>query len=261
MGAINNQIVEEIDMEATQPVDKVLEFVGTLTTTKLAHGRLVMEGVCLKCAHCGQKLTDSVSIERGIGPVCSKKGYMEDPKDGDEMGAMIALSEFPNVCQFLVANYRKDGLRSLMNGIVKIASLNRGNHELHVACCDAVDALGYIQLSNTLRESVSVVELKEVDDGRSYEVYVKRYAFTWAWFNDLRGLSGFTFVKYPKKHCLLKVKHVDGTPETVVLNGERVTAKRALAILMAKHFKGLCGRVVGKSGFKIDEAWLSGHAS
>ena len=63
---------------------------GTISTTKLHHGTLIMSGVCEKCAHCGQPLTDSVSIERGIGPVCSNKGYKEEPKDADEIQAMIA---------------------------------------------------------------------------------------------------------------------------------------------------------------------------
>lgn len=131
-----------------------------LTVVKLPHKDMLLDGVCESCACCGQPLTDSVSVQRGMGPVCSKKGYSEDPTDPDEMGAFICLSEFQELVEFLTKHYRPLGLRGLVNGLVRVASLNRprgrdqrdGNSKLFRACCDAIEHLGYIKMSNVLRD-------------------------------------------------------------------------------------------------------------
>lgn len=142
---------------------------SSLTTVKVPHKNLILDGVCTHCAHCGQQLTDAVSIQRGIGPVCSKRGYSEDPVDGDEMQAMIDLAEFQELAEFLTEHYRPLGIRGLVNGLVRAASLNRprgrgqseGNYKVHAACCDAIESLGHKKLANLLRDTLVVVSLQK----------------------------------------------------------------------------------------------------
>lgn len=187
------------------------------------HYKLVFQGVCSNCAHCALKLTDSVSIERGIGPVCSKRGYAEDPTNTDEMQAMIDLSEFPALVDFLIKNYKPLGVRGLMNGLVKICSLNRGS-PVHQACCDAIESLGYTHLASTLRESTRVVEIEDFDD-TTYRVWVKRSEWHPGWSYDLQRLSG-AYLSRQHKGWLVPKAH-----------------KNMLWALILKHYPGYSARV------------------
>ncbi len=191
---------------------------------------LLFHGVCTACAHCGQPLSDSVSIERGIGPVCSKKGYAEDPKDADEMQAMIDLAEFPSLVRFLTERYKPQGVRALMNGLVRICSLNRRS-PVHRACTDAVESLGYKQLASTLRESVSVVDVKECKEVPGYFlVHVKKSDWSWDWTNLVRRIPGSTFRK--------------GLRGSLI----PLDQKRRLWEAMVQHFEGLYAHVPAKDG-------------
>jgi hypothetical protein len=235
----------------TAPADPVLDYVGKLTTQKAPHGRLILEGVCSHCAHCGMALTDSVSIERGIGPVCSKKGYLEDPQNSDEMQAMISLAEFPEVCTFLVEHYRPQGVRGLCNGLVRLASLNRGNYNLHVACCDAIECLGYIKLANLLRESICVIILKDstVHPG-CLEVWVKRHAYKWAWGRDSKNIPG-SFFDRTLRRVIIPITDPTGSPKGGIFEGRRMSNRQMLWELMLRHYSGQCGKKIGQGGFKI----------
>jgi len=201
--------------------------------------QLVFEGACSHCAHCGQPLTDSVSIERGIGPVCSKKGYAEDPVASDEMQAIIDLAEFPDLVDFITAKYKPQGVRAMMNALVKICSLNRRS-PVHSACTDAIESLGYARLASTLRESIAVVEIKDCPEHPGYyNVWVKKSEWHWGWTNALRSLSG-TFVSRQLKGTIVPVRH-----------------KRDLWELMLKFYGGLCaktpeGRVIKILRKKVD---------
>ena len=216
-------------------------FNGTISVTKRNHSELILSGFCSKCAHCGQPLTDSVSIERGIGPVCSKKGYLEDPKDADEMQAMIDLAEFPELVDFLTENYKPLGVRGLMNGLVKVCSLNR-KHECFGACCEAIVSLGYDRLASTLRESIAVVKVTEPTDG-VYNVWVKKSDFSWPWYNSIKVIPGFSRVRggcrFPKNEQSRKMlwqamrEHYDGlvvkTPTGAFRIGPRPKAREVAA--------------------------------
>jgi hypothetical protein len=191
---------------------------------------LVFQGVCTHCAHCGQPLSDSVSIERGIGPICSKKGYAEDPKDADEMQAMIDLAEYPALVEFLVREYKPRGVRGLMNGLVRVCSLNRRS-PVHRACTDAVESLGYSRLASTLRESVSIVDVKDCEAAPGFFlVYVKKSDWSWDWTNALRRIPGSSY------------RH--GLKGTLVPKDQ----KRRLWDAMVTHFRGLYARVPAKDG-------------
>jgi hypothetical protein len=186
--------------------------------------QLVFEGVCTHCAHCGQPLSDAVSIERGIGPVCSKKGYAEDPKNADEMQAMIDLAEFPALMNFVVERYKPQGVRAMMNALVKICSLNRRS-PVHPACCDAIESLGYTRLASTLRESLAVVEISDAPGSPGhYRIWIKKSAWHWQWTSAMRAIPGSYFSKQYKGTIVPKVH------------------KRQIWDNMLKYYDGLCAK-------------------
>ena len=209
---------------------------GTLTTSKRHHSALLFEGVCSECAHCGHALTDSVSIERGIGPICSKKGYKEDPKDADELQAMIDLAEYPDLVEFLVEHHKPQGVRGLMNGLVKICSLNR-KHDAFGAMCEAVSSLGFDKLASVLRESIAVVDIKMHEEYPEYYlVWVKKRDFTWAWHRAVKNISGWRYPRKGIRGLLVPVQE---------------TARKQLWAAMKDHYEGLVVKTP-KGAFKIE---------
>jgi len=253
-------------MKAVQP--KYIEVkgekypdLGNLTTKKVPHKNLIMDGVCTNCAHCGHELTDSVSFQRGIGPICSNKGYDEDPVEADETQALIDLAEYPELVEFLMEHYRPLGIRGLVNGLVRTASLNRprgrnqaeGNAEVHAACCDAIESLGHRKLAALLRETLVVLEVREskVHPG-SVEVWVKRQEWTKGWSLDIKQYTWGSFFDRKQKAMIIPM-HRGGDPKAVALtgrtgpDGRHVTNKRALWDLMLKHYGGRVAKVRGQA--------------
>jgi hypothetical protein len=225
-------------VDAAVPSDLVFAMPPRQYMKKGMHFTLVFQGVCTNCGHCALKLTDSVSIERGIGPVCSKKGYFEDPTDPDEMQAMIDLAEYPDLVNFLVEKYKPQGVRGLMNGLVKICSLNRRS-PVHQACCDAIESLGYKRLASTLRDSIAIIEVKE-QDVNTYHVWVKKSEWHSGWSYDARAIPGAYYSKQEKGLLVPK------------------NQKHLLWALILKHYEGLCAKVPtpdGKRTVKITKAY------
>jgi hypothetical protein len=247
------------DAEGNAVVDARLQaFLATLNTQKVAHGRLITQGICSKCAHCSMPLTDAASVERGLGPICSKKGYEDPPRDGDGVEAMIALAEYPQLVEFLLAHNEIGNLRGLMNALVKVCSLNRGNANLHSACCDAIEALGWRQLANAMRESIACMVLKasEAHPG-FYEIWVKRAHWNWSWDRDVRSIPGAVKDRHSSKGLFVRIPvHApvppNATPEERKalekkliggkFEGKLMTNKAALWQLMLRHFAGLCAK-------------------
>lgn len=160
--------------------------------------QLIFQGVATHCAHCGFKLTDSISMERCLGPVCSKRGYLEDPKEADEVGAIFALAEFPTLAQYVTDVYKPLGVRKMMNFLVRICALNRRS-PVHAACTDAIEQLGYKTLASLLRESIAVVEVNpSTAHAGSVKVWVKKSEWSWGWTNALRAINGAHFSRAEK---------------------------------------------------------------
>lgn len=207
--------------------------------TKGMRYKLVMEGACTHCAHCGQPLTDATSAERGIGPICSKKGYHDETPVLDDTEALLALSEFPALVDWLTKKYKPQGNRALCNGLVRTASLNRRT-PVHAACCDAVDALGYKRLASALRESISVVEISDSKERpENLEIWVKKSDFKWAFWNELKAVPGVFMVKFPKRAVIVP-KSQKGT----------------FARLLVKHYEGLCVKTA-TGAHKITPEWFN----
>ncbi len=252
-----------VDLEIswkTRNVD-VFPKLDDVTTKKLPHRNLVLDGICSHCAHCGHQLSDAVSIQRGIGPVCSKKGYHEDAVEGDECQAMIDLSEFPELVDFLTEHYKPLGLRGLVNGLVKVASLNRprgrgmgeGNYRVHAACCDAIESLGHRQLAGLLRETLVVATVTKCSaEPGVYSVHVKKRDLPTWWNTEMRrAIAGLQWVKADKTHRVrfYHSEH-DGDADFQALSnhqgadGRRVTNRAVLWNLLKDAFTGMVVKTV-----------------
>lgn len=200
---------------------------------------LVLQGVCTQCAHCGQPLTDSESVERGIGPICSKKGYLEEVEPVDSTEAMVALSEFPDLVDYLVTKFKDKGNRILVNNLVKLASLNRRS-PVHRAITDAVDALGYKRLASALRESISSVEIFESASPDHFAVWVKKVDFSPIFTFEVKKLAGVSFVKFPKRAWIVPRTH-----------------RMDLARLIVRFYSGMYIKTA-TGAHKIGPSWFRG---
>jgi hypothetical protein len=154
------------------------------------------------------------------------------------MEAMLSLSQYPQLVDYLNAKYKPQGNRGLANGLVRTASLNRRT-PVHAACTDALDALGYKKLASALRESLAVVEIYDSKaQADAYGVWVKKTDFDWSFYRALTALQGVRMVKYPQKELIVPKVH-----------------RRALAQLILKHYEGLCVKTQ-KGAHKISAEWF-----
>lgn len=228
-----------------------------LTTKKIPHKDMILDDVCTNCACCGQPLTDSVSVQRGLGPRCSRKGYSEDPVECEEMDAFICLSEFQELVEFLTEHYKPLGARGLVNGLVRVASLNRprggeqkeGNEKLFRACCDAIEALGYPKMANLLRDTLVVAWLNKSDepgeDGISY-LRTKAYR-TPGWIRSeiMQKIGGG--VIWDKKTRTFRIPmHEKGSPSMLITSMDSGKSnKRVIWEALLKAFEGYAAKIDG----------------
>lgn len=233
----------------------------------------------MSCACCGQALTDALSIQRSIGPRCFGRGYSdEDPVEADLFEAYVALSGFPELCQFLKEHYEPLGLRGLVNGLVRTASLNRprgrgqkdGNLEVFRACCDAVEAVGHGRMAELLRNTLVAIWL-DADSLGIYRLRVRKgKSPDWLGAEIHRTLSFCRFHPWEKgnlEHWMIGlyedeteqvpilsrvVLDDDGTARVVVdsvrraLRGEHLSNKRVLWAILLKAFPGLAVKIDGE---------------
>lgn len=237
-----------------------------LAPTKLPHRNLILHGVTSHCAHCGQDLTDAVSVQRGIGPICSRKGYSEDPVEADEIQAMIDLAPWPELVEFLTTHYKPLGIRGLVNGLVRVCSLNRprgrgqkeGNAKVFDACCDAIENLGHRKMAAILRNTLAVVSLKNSEqDPGCVEVWVKKSEWTPSWSQDcFNKLAGAKFDKKRKAMIipLYKPDHIGDASHQrlskVTQDNVRLTNREVLWGMLVHHYNG-CVLKKGKESVKI----------
>jgi len=229
---VQDVLEDQAMTQVQQPLPNVA-FIGTVNTKKRNHAELITQDICTHCAHCGLPLTDAISSERGLGPRCSSKGYLEDPKDGDEMQAMIDLAEYPELVELLTKNYKPLGVRGLMNGLVKVASLNR-KHEVFSACCDAIESLGYRKLATLLRDSIAAISVSE--DAKYpdfYTVWVKKAYWNYTWMREVYSIPGHRAKIYGVKGILI--------PKT---------QKRALWLALMRVYSGYVVKTA-KGAYKI----------
>jgi len=228
---------------------------SNITTKKLSHINLILDQCCTHCACCGQALTDSISVQRGIGGTCARRGYSEDPTDGDEMEAFIALSEFPELASFLAEHYRPLGIRGLVNGLVRTASLNRphgtgrkqGNEKIFHACVEAIHALGHRKMADLLRNTLVVAWITKVEaePGVFLLKTMKRVTPDW-WWSEIRNcVKGSVWDTEKKVH---RVSFHDAISEKLLTpsNLSGIPNKKAVWNLLIQGFEGAVVKVDGK---------------
>ena len=205
-----------------------------------------MDRICTNCAHCGMTLSDALSIQVGLGPICrGRGGYKEDPVNSDEMQAMIDLAEYPELVEFLVEHYKPQGVRGLMNGLVKVCALNRKS-PVHEVCCEAINSLGYHKLASLLRESLAVVEVTPSKEREGYlNIWVKKSAWTYAFTRSMYQIQGTT--RSLKKGTL--VPNFDGKSFSWV-DGQKVANRKLLWDIIIRHYEGYICKT-DKGAFKI----------
>jgi hypothetical protein len=244
--AIQDETVELVNANPAirrQRLELDRPIVGAISTEKMTHGDMVLNGICTKCVRCCFKLTDAVSIERGMGPECSSKGYAEDPTNPDEMGAMIELSQYPVLVEFLTQHYKPLGVRGLMNGLVRVAALNRKS-PVHTACANAIEALGYIKLAAALRDALIIMKVtKSARHPGHLKVWVRSVDYTREW----------------SQACY---KHIDGVFYDRVERGlivpDAKPAKAALWRCMMRHYAGECAATpTGTVRIPTEEEWIA----
>ena len=246
-------------------VDIFPEYVlkGNIQPIKLPHRNLVLDDVCTACAHCGMALTDQVSIQRAVGPICSKRGYKEDPVDGDELQAMIDLAEWPEVVEFLTKNYKPLGMRGLVNGLVRLAALNRprgkgrleGNFKLHGDICCSLHSLGYVKIASLLRETLATVFVKTDPATGVAAVRVKKSEWTPQYSNEMRVLPGVGYDKMNRSY--LVPVHAPGDPKAPVLHhladGSTTSVKRMFWGILLRHYEGAVAKTADGGAFVIKQ--------
>lgn len=120
--------------------------------------------VASSCAACGRRLTDGVSIEKGIGPVCRKKYLYEDAypiDDGMKLQLAVFLTESA-IPQALAVRIGEacldDNSRRAANLLVHAASTEGAHAAIEAA--HALRLLGYDVLANKVQERLSSVQIK-----------------------------------------------------------------------------------------------------
>lgn len=115
------------------------------------------------CCICRAALTDAVSVERGIGPVCSRKYYIVEHEITPEMVevalGIIACSKLDNAVK-LTVKHLKDNPREFCNILIKWASAHYDERSVVFDVADAVEALGFVELASKLREDRTCVHVR-----------------------------------------------------------------------------------------------------
>ncbi len=245
--SVQDPVVKETAAEKARRLELNKPILGAISTEKMVHGNMILNGICTQCVRCKLKLTDAVSVERGMGPECSSKGYAEEPTDPDEMGAMIELSGYPALVEFLTEHYKPLGVRGLMNGLVRIAALNRKS-PVHTACANAIEALGYKNLAAALRDSLAMMWIRDSERHPGhYHVRVRSREWTREWSQDCYRNIPHCFYDKAEKGLIVAKR-----PET----------KAALWKQMMLHYPGECAKTAnGTVRIPTLEEWEAQRAA
>lgn len=143
------------------------------------------------CCICNAELTDAVSVNRGIGPICSRKYYDVEHVITDEMvqvalGILFASKLDPRVKVF--AKRLKDKPRDFCNLLVKWASANYDQTEIVFECSDVIAALGFTDLAFVLRERRTQIVL--ADDAKDATRMTVHTSSAWQIRNNMSRVPG-----------------------------------------------------------------------
>ncbi|OHD21955.1 MAG: hypothetical protein A2Y38_19770 [Spirochaetes bacterium GWB1_59_5] len=115
------------------------------------------------CCVCRAHLTDAISINRGLGPICSHHFYKVEHEITADMvevalGVVFASGLDPQVKS--TAKHLKDRPRDFCNILVKWASAHYDDRAVVFDVADAIAAFGFVELAAKLREDRTKVHLR-----------------------------------------------------------------------------------------------------
>lgn len=145
----------------------------TIETTTVAR-------IATHCAACHMPLTDAVSMERGIGPICSAKYYEAPPQEGCDLGALgRALEGTPEFAEFatlcaVAGDAKEEGdadkaaeivgkfdVRKMANRLVLAIAFEQRS-ELSARYTKALGALGFTSLAERIEKKIGARIMRRV---------------------------------------------------------------------------------------------------
>jgi hypothetical protein len=136
-----------------------------------------MQITATHCCVCRAPLTDALSIESSIGPICSRRYYnpQHTPTVDQVRHAIGKLviaglpDEVMDGCLALSHN-DKANAREISNLLVKYASLHYNDRDEVLKCSGIMRALGYVELADKLELDRTVASV--MDKGDTLEVFI-----------------------------------------------------------------------------------------
>jgi hypothetical protein len=145
--------------------------------------------VAVRCCVCGLELTDAVSIEKGIGPVCRKKYRYEDAYPvSREIALAVSVyltdSAVPEGAALTVIDAaHRDDSRKAANVLVLVASTE--GKDAAVTATHALRLLGYSDLADKVQKRLCSVWISEADG-----VLTVKTAWNPAFVAAVRNIAG-----------------------------------------------------------------------
>ena len=165
--------------------------------------RLIM---ATHCCVCRASLTDSESLNDGIGPVCSKRYYnpTHNPTDDQVKFALghLSMSGLPEdiIDKFLtIVNNNHVNARSGCNLLIKWASANYGDRDMVFKCSAIIRALGYTELADKLEDDRTSATVR-ILPGHVEAFISDKYSLQ----RDMKNIPGAT-----------PIHNADGTPTKI----------------------------------------------
>ena len=132
---------------------------------------LVARITATHCCVCRAALTDSESVEHGIGPVCSRRYYnpLVTPSETQVQGA-LGLLAFAGLADQIVNEFLRavnndhTNARKGCNLLIYWASAHYDDRDEVFKCSKIIRALGYTELADKLEIDRSVVSLQDKGD-------------------------------------------------------------------------------------------------
>jgi len=137
--------------------------------TQLGSWRDVVRIVATHCCVCRRELTDAVSVENGIGPVCSAKYYSNTHVPTEEQilhaTGSLQVADLPDaVIDAVLDEFDRRNARQACNILVYYASAHYDDRDTVFKISAVIRDLGYTDLSDKLEEDRTKVVLRTGDD-------------------------------------------------------------------------------------------------
>ena len=217
--------------------------VDTSTPENATQGILSKWGVAVsQCACCGRTLTDGVSIERGVGPICSRKYYeLPDSMEPDFGAALVHMDrviELGCITEEMVHGTdglmhllcKKEDSRAVANLLSLACAANYGMSKVF-PITEMIHALGYQVLAKKIDENNGAIRIEK----HGAEFWIKT-PYSPEMNHDL----------YLRKICsTFEYKEGWGRAKVRICKASKVN-KALIWNVLCKHFPGF--RIVSEKG-------------